>query len=270
MIVSVVNKQEGLIIIGGAEDKKGDKRILQEVCAHIEKHSELLVIVTVATEKPAEVGNEYSNLFRSMGIEHLGVLHVGNREDALNNVNIELIEKASLIFFTGGDQLRITSILGGTPLYSCMKRKYTEGCVFVGTSAGASVMSDTMIVKGMDDESPRKCTLKMAPGLGLINGVIIDQHFAQRGRVGRLLVGVAENPEVLGIGIDEDTSIIVNKANALRVLGSGAVYIIDGSNISDTNVSEQHQDDMLSIFDVKMHVLKNGDKFNLKTRRPFV
>jgi cyanophycinase len=266
----VINTQEGLIIIGGAEDKKGDKNILKEVCGHMEKHSDLLVIVTVATEKPTEVGNEYSCLFHSMGIEHIGILRVEDREDALNAENIELIEKASLIFFTGGDQLRITSILGGTTLYSCMKRKYAQGCVFVGTSAGASVMSDTMIVKGMDDESPRKCTLKMAPGLGLINGVIIDQHFAQRGRVGRLLVGVAENPEVLGIGIDEDTSIIVNKENVLRVVGSGAVYIIDGSNISYTNVSEQHQDDMLSIFDVKMHVLKSGNNYDLKTRRPFI
>ena len=270
MNVFVINVQEGLIIIGGAEDKKGDKKILQEVCAHIEKISQLLVIVTVATEKPIEVGNEYSNLFHSMGIVNLSILHVQNREDALKIENVELIEKASLIFFTGGDQLRITSILGGTTLYSSMKRKYTEGCVFVGTSAGASVMSDTMIVKGLDDESPKKCTLKMAPGLGLIKGVIIDQHFAQRGRVGRLLVGVAENPEVLGIGIDEDTSIIVNSENILRVLGSGAVYIIDGSNISDTNVSEQYQDDTLSIFDVKMHVLKTGDKFDLKSRRPFI
>jgi cyanophycinase len=268
--IFVINAQEGLIIIGGAEDKKGDKKILAEVCDHIDKESQLLVIATVATEKPVEVGSEYTDIFESMGIKNIRVLDVENREDALKNENIELINKASLIFFTGGDQLRITSILGGTPLYSSMKRKYSEGCVFVGTSAGASVMSDTMIVKGMDDESPRKCTLKMAPGLGLINGVTIDQHFAQRGRVGRLLVCVAENPEILGIGIDEDTSIIVNKENGLRVLGSGAVYIIDGSNISDTNVSEQHQDNILSIFDVKMHVLKSGDKFDLKTRRPFV
>jgi len=266
----VINIQEGLIIIGGAEDKKGEKKILQEVCAHIQKESQLLVIITVATEKPIEVGNEYSSIFHNMGINNVISLDVKNREDALKSENIELIENASLIFFTGGDQLRITSILGGTPLLDSMKHKYTEGCVFVGTSAGASVMSDTMIVSGLDDESPRKCTLKMAPGLGLISRVIIDQHFAQRGRVGRLLVGVAENPEVLGIGIDEDTSIIVNKGNILRVLGSGAVYIIDGSNISDTNVSEQHQDNILSIFDVKLHVLKTGDKYNIKTRRPFV
>ena len=181
---------------------------------------------------------------------------------------MEVIEKASLVFFTGGDQLRITSILGGTPLYKSLKRRHSEDCVFVGTSAGASVMSDVMIVTGLDDESPKKCTLKMAPGLGLITGVIIDQHFAQRGRVGRLLVGVAENPEVLGIGIDEDTSIIVNKNNILRVVGSGAVYIIDGSNISDTNVSEQYPNNILSIFNVKMHVLKDGNRFNLTSRIP--
>lgn len=268
VILLMVNSGENLIIIGGAEDKKGDKMILQEVCSHIDKDSQLLVIATVATEKPGDVGNEYSNIFTNMGIKNLSVLDVEKREDALKPENAELIEKASLIFFTGGDQLRITSIFGGTPLYSSMKRRYTDGCVFVGTSAGASVMSDTMIVEGMDDESPRKCTLKLAPGLGLMNGVIIDQHFAQRGRVGRLLVGVAENPEVLGIGIDEDTSIIVNKENVLRTVGTGAVYIIDGSNISETNVSEQYPDNILSIYDVKMHVLKNGDKFDFKTRRP--
>lgn len=266
----MTNLLEGLIIIGGAEDKKGDKIILQEVCAHIEKESQLLVIVTVATQLPVEVGREYSDIFYNLGVKNIRVLDVRNREDALKPENVELMQKASLVFFTGGDQLRITSILGGTPLYSTMKRRHSEDCVFVGTSAGASVMSDIMIVTGLDDESAKKCTLKMAPGLGLITGVLIDMHFAQRGRVGRLLVGVAENPEVLGIGIDEDTSIIVNRENVLRVLGSGAVYIIDGSNISDTNVSEQYQDNILSMFDVKMHVLKTGDKYDLKTRRPFI
>ncbi|MGH4050214.1 MAG: cyanophycinase [Clostridium sp.] len=263
-----INIQDGLIIIGGAEDKKGDKKILKEVSSHIKEENQLLVIVTVATELPVEVGNEYTNIFHELGIKNIRVLDVRNRADALKTENVELIEKASLVFFTGGDQLRITSILGGTPLYKSLKRRHSEDCAFVGTSAGASVMSDVMIVTGLDDESPKKCTLKMAPGLGLITGVIIDQHFAQRGRVGRLLVGVAENPEVLGIGIDEDTAIIVNKNNILRVVGSGAVYIIDGSNISDTNVSEQHQNNILSIFNVKMHVLKDGNRFDLTSRIP--
>ena len=121
-------------------------------------------------------------------------------------------------------------------------------------------MSDTMIVSGPDEESPKKCTLKMAPGLGLIKGVIIDQHFAQRGRIGRILVGIAENPQSIGIGIDEDTAIVVNETGDLQVIGSGAVYVIDGSRITNTNVSEEHPDDILSIYNVLLHVLKSGDK----------
>lgn len=258
-----------LIIIGGAEDKEGRKTILKEVCSKIDKEKDELIIATVATEHPKEVGAQYNKIFSSMNVQNIRILNVVNREDAYRSDNADIVKNAALIFFTGGDQLRITSILGGTPLYNALKDRYEEGCVFVGTSAGASVMSDTMITQGSDDDSPKKCTLKMAPGLGLIKGVIIDQHFAQRGRIGRLLVGIAENPQILGVGIDEDTAIEVNKEGIFTVLGSSAVYVVDGSTISDSNVSEQHPDDILSIFDVKMHVLKSGDRFDLNTRRPF-
>lgn len=189
-----------LIIIGGAEDKNGDKSILKEVCSQINKEEEELIIATVASESPEKKGSEYNNIFSDLGVKNISILNVRERKDAFEQKNIEAINKASIIFFTGGDQLRITSLLGGTELYKTMLRRYDEGCTFVGTSAGASVMSDTMIVSGPNDESPKKCTLKMAPGLGLIRGVIIDQHFAQRGRIGRLLVGIAENPQSIGIG----------------------------------------------------------------------
>lgn len=258
-----------LIIIGGAEDKKGKMEILQEVCSKINKEKDELIIATVATEHPQEVGAEYNNIFKNMNVRNVSILNVESREDAVRQDNLNLIQNANLIFFTGGDQLRITSILGGTPLYSRLKQKFEEGCIFVGTSAGASVMSDTMIVKGLDEESPKKCTLKMAPGLGLIKGVIIDQHFAQRGRIGRLLVGIAENPQSLGVGIDEDTAIVVNNNKEFKVIGSGAVYVVDGSGISHSNVSEQYQDELLSIFDVKMHVLKKGNIYNFKVRKPY-
>ncbi len=256
-----------LIIIGGGEDKKGEKGILKEVC-HTVKHKEgYLLIATVATDLPKEVWNEYRDIFYSLGIKKVEQLDIQCREDAFKDYNIELIEKAALVFFTGGDQLKITGLLGGTPLYKSMKKAYKNGCVYVGTSAGASVMSDTMIVQGMDEESPRKCTLKMAPGLGLLNEVIIDQHFAQRGRLGRLLAGIAQNPQCLGVGIDEDTAIIVNE-DLFHVIGSGAVYVIDGMDITYSNVSEQYPDEVLSMFHIKMHILKQGDSFDISSREP--
>jgi cyanophycinase len=257
-----------LIIIGGAEDKKGEKDILKEVCSRIDKDNDELVIATVATDLPKEVGAEYRAIFQNLGVRNINILDIEDREDAFEKHNLDIMEKASLVFFTGGDQLKITSLLGGSPLYKMLHESVEKGCVYVGTSAGASVVSDTMIITGDDEKSPKKVTLKMAPGLGLIRNVIIDQHFAQRGRIGRLLVAVAENPESLGIGIDEDTAIMIIKKGEFQVIGSGAVYVIDGSSISYTNVSEQYPDDILSMFDIKMHVLKNGDKFLLNTRQP--
>ena len=159
-------------------------------------------------------------------------------------------------------------MIGGTLVYDAIKELCNRGGLIAGTSAGASVMSDTMIVQGEDDESPHKCTLKMSPGLGLVN-IIIDQHFAQRGRIGRLLTAIAENPEVLGIGIDEDTAIVVSDEGTAEVIGSGAVYFIDGSSIDYSNVSEQYSEEVLSIFNVKLHVLKEGNKFNLLDKVPF-
>ncbi|MPM21270.1 Cyanophycinase [bioreactor metagenome] len=263
-------KLEGnLIIIGGAEDKKGEKEILKEVCSKLDRENEELVIATVATELPEEVGKEYTKIFRNLGVKKISILDIQERDNAFEEKNIDMLKAASIVFFTGGDQLKITSLLGGTPLYKVIKDIYKDGCVFVGTSAGASVMSDTMIISGSNDDSPKKCTVKMAPGLGLIKDVIIDQHFAQRGRVGRLLGAIAENPECLGIGIDEDTAIEVCDKGYFKVIGSSAVYVIDASNISYTNVSEQNPDELLSMFNVRMHVLKCDDKFDLVKRQPF-
>lgn len=264
-----INAKGNLIIIGGAEDKEGDKEILGYVAQQVKGEKDLLVIATVATEYPKLAAEKYEKIFSELGVKNIKALEVSARKDCNDDDNIKMIQEASLIFFTGGDQLRITSILGGTPIYNEMNTMIKKGCYFVGTSAGASVMSDTMIVGGEDEESPRKCTLKMAPGLGFLESVIIDQHFAQRGRIGRLLAGIAQNPGVLGIGIDEDTAIVVDNEGLLQVIGSGAVYIIDGGGISYSNVSEQYQDELLSMFNVKMHVLTSGKKFDLKTRVPF-
>lgn len=262
-------KIEGnLIIIGGAEDKKGDKEILKKVAEFVNKE-DMILIATVATEYPEKSFEKYYKVFSGLGIKRIEKLDINSREDACSRKNIDLIKKCNLLFFTGGDQLRITSILGGTPVYDALKEICSKGKVIAGTSAGASVMSHTMIVQGEDEESPRKCTLKMSPGLGLIDSVIIDQHFAQRGRIGRLLTAVAQNPEVLGIGIDEDTAIVVSDVGIAEVIGSGAVYFLDGTSIIYSNVSEQYSDEVLSMFNIKLHVLKEGNKFDLIKKLPF-
>ena len=258
-----------LIIIGGAEDKKGDKEILKRVSKYIDPEKEKLIIATIATQYPEQSYQNYKNVFTKLGVRNIDKLDISTRDDAFNEENIKLINSANLLFFTGGDQLRITSMIGGTPIYDAIKNLCTNGGLIAGTSAGASVMSDTMIVQGEDDESPHKCTLKMSPGLGLVNNIIIDQHFAQRGRIGRLLTAIAQNPEVLGIGIDEDTAIVVSDKGTAEVIGSGAVYFIDGSSIDYSNVSEQYSEEVLSMFNVKLHVLKDGNRFNLIDKVPF-
>ena len=258
-----------LIIIGGAEDKEGDKEILKRVEKYIDSEKEKLVIATIATEYPEKSYKKYKKVFEGLGIINIDNLDISRREDAFKLENVEIINNANLLFFTGGDQLRITSMIGGTLVYDAIKELCNRGGLIAGTSAGASVMSDTMIVQGEDDESPHKCTLKMSPGLGLVKNIIIDQHFAQRGRIGRLLTAIAENPEVLGIGIDEDTAIVVSDKGKAEVIGSGAVYFIDGSSIDYSNVSEQYSEEVLSIFNVKLHVLKEGNKFNLLDKVPF-
>lgn len=266
----MINNSSGnLIIIGGAEDKNGKKEILKKVCECIDKDKDQLLIATIATEYPEEVANKYTDVFSSLGVKNIEILDINSRSEAFADNNIELVSRSKAIFFTGGDQLRITSLLGGTPIYKRILDAYNNGTHIVGTSAGASVMSNTMIVEGEDEEDPRKCILKMAPGLGLVDNIIIDQHFVQRGRIGRLLTGVAQNPQVLGIGIDENTAIILRKDGTIKVIGSGAVYFIDGSEISYSNISEQHSNEVLSIFNVRIHVLKNGDRYNLENNAPF-
>jgi cyanophycinase len=255
-----------LIIIGGAEDKNGESVILKQAREMIEEE-EWLTILTTATEKPEEVGQNYTEVFQRLGVKNVRTLDIGTREQAEKNENCEIIKNSKCIFMTGGDQLRITSIMGGTRAFHELKTLYELGGIIMGTSAGASVMSSTMVVQGNDNEPARKCTLKMAPGLDLFNGVIIDQHFDQRGRFGRLLCGVAENPDVLGIGIDEDTAIKVFPDMHFEVMGSNAVTIIDGKTMQSSNVSELNPNEILAIMGVTVHTLPQGYGFELKSRK---
>lgn len=254
-----------LLIIGGAEDKTGEMEILKEAVRLMDGGR--MVVMTTATEHPEEAGHAYRALFTRLGAREVEAVRVDTRREASGAEAAKALRRADAVFFTGGDQLRITSILGGTRAYQALFDAYRRGALIAGTSAGASALSSTMIVDGLNNEQARKCTLKMAPGLGLLEQTLIDQHFAQRGRLGRLLTGVAENPHALGIGIDEDTAIRIDPDACFFVLGSGAVTVIDGSTIEESNVSELAPNEILAIQGVTLHVLPRNYGFDMKTRQ---
>jgi cyanophycinase len=262
--------QGTLVIIGGAEDKSGQCRILRRFVELTGAERSRLVVVTSATSQPQVVGEEYRQLFQGFGVQDVTLLDVTNRNDANLIAVSEIVAGATGIFFTGGDQLRITSLLGGTRLDEAFHQAYLGGTVIAGTSAGASAMSETMIMGGDDTKSPQRNSVQMAPGMGLIREVVVDQHFAQRGRLGRLLTAVAQHPYMLGVGIDEDTAIVVQPGGIFKVIGSQTVTVIDGKQIRETNVSESGPAAPLALTNVVLHILPEGYNYDMSMRLPLL
>ncbi len=259
------SSQGALIIIGGHEDKEGERTILREVARHLKGGR--LVLATVASHEPEGYFEAYQKAFADLGVTDLVELYVRERAETRDEDKLRLFDGAAGIFFSGGDQLRISSQIGDTPIEQRIRDIHQRGGLIAGTSAGASVMSETMLVQGTSAESHKIGDLHMAPGLGLVRDAIIDQHFAERGRFGRLLGAVAHNPRELGIGIDEDTAIVV-EGGRFRVIGHGCVYVVDGAGVTHSNIAEARSEQALSMYDVRMHVLGSGNVFDLSARRP--
>ena len=257
-----------LIIIGGHEDKENETLILQEVARRV--GSGKLVVATVASSLPEAMWEDYERVFRRLGVRHLYRLDVLSHDDAFSDRKQKILEDAAGVFFTGGDQLKITSLIGASPICERLRELYHGGGLVCGTSAGASVMSDTMLVGGGKEESARIGNMvRMAPGLALVSGILIDQHFAERGRIGRLLGAVAQNPRLLGIGIDENTAIVMTGGGRrFHVVGEGAVYVVNAWNMSYSNLTEEETDRALSMYGTRLDVLSQGDGFDLATREP--
>jgi cyanophycinase len=254
-----------LVIIGGHEDKEGKCKILSEVASRLKGGK--LVIATVASHEPEGYFASYEKAFGSLGLTDLVELYIEDRAETADAKKLAALDTARGVFFSGGDQLRISSQIGDTPFETKVRHIFDQGGVIAGTSAGASAMGETMLIRGASAESHRIGDLHMAPGLGLVPGVIIDQHFAERGRIGRLLGAVALNPRILGIGIDENTAVVV-EGTRFCVVGQGAVYVVEGAGVTCSNIAEGESDKTLSIFDVRLHVLSEGDCFDLAKRRP--
>jgi cyanophycinase len=257
-----------LVIIGGHERKDENPLILKEVVRRVGGGK--LVVATVASELPAQMWDDYERVFRRLGVKHLYKLDVESREDAFSDRKRQILADADGVFFTGGDQLRITTLLGASPLCERIREIYRGGGIVCGTSAGASVVCDTMLVGGGGEGSARVGdTVRMAPGLALVSDILVDQHFAERGRVGRLLGAVAQNPRLLGIGIDENTAIVLTGGGRrFHVLGEGAVYIFNAVDMTYSNLTEEERDRTLSIFGTRVDVLSQGDSYDLATRVP--
>lgn len=273
-----------LIIIGGAIDKGSftevsfDKNVANNlnffekgILKRIIKESRLgpesrIEIVTTASSIPMDVGSEYIRAFNYLGSNNVGALHIQKREEASTDEILERVEKADVMMFTGGDQLRLTSILGGTRFHKVLTEKYrNEEFVYAGTSAGAAAASASMIYQGTSKEALLKGEIKITSGLDLIENVIIDTHFVSRGRIGRLFQAVVSNPSVLGIGLGEDTGLLIKNGSCMEAIGSGLVILVDGRQIKDTNLTDVPLGAPISINNLIVHVMSQDDKYDLTT-----
>jgi cyanophycinase len=276
--------QGKLIIIGGAVDKGSFtekdldknaannlnffeagilKRIINESKA---KELSRIEVITTASKIPKEIGAEYVKALSYLGANNVAVLNIERREEAMDAEVVERLRQADVVMFTGGDQLRLTSILGGTPFHDLLLEKYkNENFIYAGTSAGAAAASNNMIYQGSSSEALLKGEVKITSGLGLIDDVIIDTHFVQRGRIGRLFQAVVGNPKVLGIGLGEDTGLLITNGRQMEAIGSGLVILVDGREIKDTNLTQVELGQPISISNLITHVMSKYDTFDLDT-----
>jgi cyanophycinase len=248
-------KQEpgDLIVVGAHEENAG---ILKLVAGRAGSGTLLVAALS------SEMGQDYGKLFHKLGVKKIEHLDLETRAEA-DDARAALIEHAAIVFFTGGDPLRVTSSFGGSRLCDLMRERHANGLPI----AGASVLSGTMLVDGPNEDSHRVGdALRMAPGLAFLPEFVIDRSFARRGRVGRLLGAVAQNPRLIGIGIDENTALIVRPGEGFEVAGEGAVYVVNGQCITYTNLSESQTDQSISVHGARLDVLSRGDRFDIRKR----
>ena len=258
-----------LLVIGGAEDKYNERRILKKFLELAGGEKAEVLIVPVASDYPEFAADVYTQAFRNLGIANPRVLRATSRQDVFHANADELLDGVSGVFITGGDQMRLVSILGGTDFAAKLRRMAREtDIVIAGTSAGAAGMSTSMIVRGESISHPRKDSVRLSPGLGFLKNIIIDQHFTERGRISRLITAVSYNPYNLGIGIDENTAIILDPDGVMEVFGQGSVTIVDGSDISYNEIAEVEEHDSFSVCGVKLHILRDGLVYQYLERHP--
>jgi cyanophycinase len=258
-----------LLVIGGAEDKYNERRILKKFLELAGGETAEVLIVPVASDFPEFAADVYTQAFRNLGVANPRVLRATSRQDIVHADVDKLLDGVSGVFMTGGDQMRLVSLLGGTKLAEKLRNIVRDtNVVLAGTSAGAAAMSTSMIVRGEPSSHPHKNAVKLSPGLGFLKNIIIDQHFTERGRISRLITAVSYNPYNLGIGIDENTAIILDGKGVLEVYGQGSATIVDGSQITFNEIAEVADNESFSICGVQFHVLRDGLVYDYLDRHP--
>ena len=258
-----------LLVIGGAEDKYNERRILKRFLELAGGDRAEVLIVPVASDFPEFASDVYTQAFRNLGVAHPRVLRATSRQDVVQADVGKLLDGVTGVFITGGDQMRLVSLLGGTELADRLRHMVRDtNIVLAGTSAGAAGMSTSMIVRGEATSHPHKSAVRLSPGLGFLKNIIIDQHFTERGRISRLITAVSYNPYNLGIGIDENTAIILDGKGVLEVFGQGSTTIVDGSRITFNEIAEVADTEAFSVCGVQLHVLRDGLVYNYLERHP--
>jgi cyanophycinase len=255
-----------IVPIGGAENKENDRRILERFVRISGGRAADIVVIPTAS-RAHETGPRYEQLFRDIGAQRVTVMDFDTRRDCQEPGRLQRIEEASGIFFTGGNQLRLTTLLGGTPVAKLIRLRNAQGVTVGGTSAGASILSEHMIAAGDEGSAMLAGSVKLAPGLGLTNRFIIDQHFRQRDRLGRLLTALAYNPFAIGIGLDEDTAAFIGPDEVLEVEGSGGVTVVDPSEVTFSSIDTVEDGQPVCMLGLRIHLLVAGATFNLGTHQ---
>jgi cyanophycinase len=259
-------EERGWIVpIGGAEDKETRRRILKRFVQLCGGRDADIAIIPTASRLP-DTGRRYEELFDRLEAGRAKSIDFATREDGQRDDYLRQLETATGVFFTGGNQLRISTIIGGTPAAKLIRERNARGVHVGGTSAGASILSEHMIAFGKEGSSPRAGSVRLAPGLGLTNRFIIDQHFRQRDRLGRLVAALAYNPFAIGIGLDEDTAAFIGPDNVLEVEGSGAVTVVDAGALSFSSMADAGQSQPVCLLGLTVHILVAGATYNLHTR----
>jgi cyanophycinase len=259
-------KTRGWIVpIGGAENKENDRGILERF-VRLSGGAAADIVVIPTASRMHETGPRYETVFKDIGAPRVTVMDFDTRRDCQEAGRLRRLEQASGIFFTGGNQLRLTALLGGTPVAKLIRLQNAHGVTVGGTSAGASILSEHMIAFGDEGSSVISGSVRLAPGLGLTNRFIIDQHFRQRDRLGRLLTALAYNPFAVGIGLDEDTAAFIGPDETIEVEGSGGVTVVDAADVSFSSIDEVSEGQPVCMLGLKLHILVAGATFNLHTR----